>query len=244
MASEEELLVTREEYDKVRQEFIKEAKDRRRLLLVKQGGDETWVRGLTDDEVIHHGLVLKKVIKAMLEFKWAEAVKPAVEKESGSDMAAFVQMMKMQMEQSMAELKAREAELKAREAKEEREYKAREARDALALEQAKADAKARDARDEQARAEAKALLLQLQADNAKVIEQMKVDRELAIELANKEAEAREKRLIENKEAEKSAQLELLKKMDSQRRGETERAKVAQRQKDDALDSRIKKYGDI
>ena len=80
MASEEELLVTREEYDKVRQEFIKEAKDRRRLFLVKQGGEEAWVRGLTDDEVIHHGLVLKKVIKARLEFKWAESVKPIVEK--------------------------------------------------------------------------------------------------------------------------------------------------------------------
>ena len=84
-----------------------------------------------------------------MEFKWAEVVKPTVEKESGSDMAAFVQKMKMQMEQSRAELKAREAELKAREAKEEREYNAREARDTLALEQAKADAKARDARDEQ-----------------------------------------------------------------------------------------------
>ena len=145
MASEEELLVTREVYDEVREKFIKEAKDKRRLFLVKQGGDETWVRGLTDDEVIHHGLVLKKVIKARLEFKWAET-KPAVEKESGSDMAAFVQMMKMQMEQSRAELKAREAkeerELKAREA----ELKAREARDALALEQFKADAKAREAR--------------------------------------------------------------------------------------------------
>ena len=105
MASEEELLVTREVYDEVREKFIKEARDKRRLFLVKQGGDETWVRGLTDDEVIHHGLVLKKVIKARLEFKWAET-KPAVEKESGSDMAAFVQMMKMQMEQSRAELKA------------------------------------------------------------------------------------------------------------------------------------------
>ena len=114
----------------------------------------------------------------------------------------------------------------------------------MALEQAKADAKARDTRDEQARAEAKALLLQLQADNAKVIEQMKVDNKLAIELANKEAEVREKKLVENKKAEKKAQLELLEKMESQRRGETERAKVAQRQKDDALDSRIKKYGDI
>ena len=92
MASEEELLVTREEYDEVRREFIQEARDRRRLFLVKQGGDETWVRGLTDDEVVHHGLVLKKVIKARLEFKWAEAVKPTVEKECGSDIAAFVQI--------------------------------------------------------------------------------------------------------------------------------------------------------
>jgi len=272
MASEEELLVTREVYDEVREKFIKEARDKRRLFLVKQGGDETWVRGLTDDEVIHHGLVLKKVIKARLEFKWAET-KPAVEKESGSDMAAFVEMMKMQMEQSRAELKAREikeerelkareAELKAREARDalaleqfKADAKAREARDALALEQAKADAKARDeqvradakardARDEQARAHAKALLLQLQADNAKVIEQMKVERKLAAELANKEAEAREQRLVESKEAEKKAQLELLEKMESQRRGENDRAKVAQRQKDDALDSRIKKFGDI
>ena len=71
---------------------------------MKQGGDETWVRGLTDDEVIHHGLVLKKVIKARMEFKWAESIKPTVEKESGSDMAAFVQIMKMKMEQSRAEL--------------------------------------------------------------------------------------------------------------------------------------------
>ena len=124
MASEEELLVTREVYEEIRKDFIQLTKDRRRQFLVKRGGDETWVRGLTDDEVIHHGLVLKKVIKARLEFKWAEAVKPTVEKESGSDMAAFVQMMKMQMEQSRAELKAREAreerELKAREAKEEK----------------------------------------------------------------------------------------------------------------------------
>ena len=193
MASEEELLVTREVYDEVREKFIKEARDKRRLFLVKQGGDETWVRGLTDDEVIHHGLVLKKVIKARLEFKWAET-KPAVEKESGSDMAAFVQMMKMQMEQSRAELKAREikeerelkareAELKAREARDalaleqfkadakarEAEYKARESRDALALEQAKADAKARDARDEQVRADARALILQLQSITRKLL---------------------------------------------------------------------------
>ena len=117
MASEEDLLVTREVYDEVREKFVKEPKDRRRLFLVKEGGEEAWVHGLMDDEVIHHGLVLKKVIKARLEFKWAEAVKPTVEKESGSDITAFVQMMKMQMEQSRAELKAREAELKAREAK-------------------------------------------------------------------------------------------------------------------------------
>ena len=86
--------------------------------------------------------------------------------------------------------------------------------------------------------------MQLQADNAKVIEQMKVDRKLAIEFSNKEAEAREKRLVEDREAEKKAQLELLEEMESQRRGEADRVRVAQRQKDDALDSRIKKFGNI
>jgi hypothetical protein len=166
MASEEELLVTREEYEKVREGFIKEAKDRRRLFLVKNGADETWVRGLTDDEVIHHALVLKKVIKERLPFKSVE-VRPMGEKgplvSSGdSDIAVLVKMMAMQMEQSKIELKAKEA-------KEEREYKARETRDALALEQAKADAKARDSRDEQARADSKALLLQLQVDHLKVV---------------------------------------------------------------------------
>ena len=33
-------------------------------------------------------------------------------------------------------------------------------------------------------------------------------------------------------------------MDAQRRGEVDRLKITQRQKDNALDSRIKKYGDI
>src|ERR1700690_2449109 len=124
MASKETLLVPQEELDKGLVNLKKKGENYVKAYLVRSGADSVWVDSLNKDELFHHALVLKGVLKERLPFKKAVEPREAQKEATGGTMEMFMQFMKS----LEAERKAEEARRKAEEVRRETERKDKEAR--------------------------------------------------------------------------------------------------------------------
>ena len=108
-------MVPQEELDKGLVNLKKKGENYVKAYLVRSGADSVWVDSLNKDELFHHALVLKGVLKERLPFKKAVEPREAQKEATGGTMEMFMQFMRSQEAERKAEEVRRETERKAEE---------------------------------------------------------------------------------------------------------------------------------